>query len=190
MAKRELKPHEVITGEVRLSYVHIWEAHAVKDGETPKYSAQLIIPKTDTVTIAAVNEAIQAAYNDGKDKLKGKSTAAPALETLKTPLRDGDLEKPDDEDYAGAYFMNANSSDPVGVVDRANVKITDRSQIYSGVYAKAFVGFFAYNTNGGKGIACGLNHVQKLRDGTPLGGKGNAEDVFDVEEVDDDDVIF
>ena len=53
--------------------------------------------------------AIQAAYDEGQSKLKGNGKSVPALSALKTPLRDGDTERPDDEAYANAYFVNANS---------------------------------------------------------------------------------
>ena len=177
-------PTKVITGEARLSYANLWEPKSINGG-APKYSVSIIIPKSDTRTIAKIKAAIEAAYREGETKLKGNGKTVPALSAIKTPLRDGDTERPDDEAYAGSYFLNANSGTAPGIVDSACETIFERSQIYSGVYARASVNFFAFNSNGNKGIACGLNNIQKLRDGDPLGGKARAEDDFATAEDDD-----
>ena len=107
------------------------------------------------------------------------------MESLKTPLRDGDLERPDDEAYHDSYFINANSSSAPGIVDANCQPILDRSEVYSGVYGRASINLYAFNSNGNKGIACGLNNLQKIRDGEPLGGKSSAEDDFATEDEDD-----
>ena len=177
-------PTKVITGEVRLSYANLWEPKSINGG-APKYSVSIIIPKSDTRTIAKIKAAIEAAYREGETKLKGNGKTVPALSALKTPLRDGDTERPDDEAYADSYFINANSATAPGIVDSACETILERSQLYSGVYARASVNFFAFNSNGNKGIACGLNNIQKLRDGDPLGGKSRAEDDFATDDDDD-----
>lgn len=176
---------KVITGvNTRWSYANVWDPKSINGG-TPKYSVSLIIPKSDTATINKIKAAIQAAYEEGQSKLKGNSKSVPALSTLKTPLRDGDLERPDDPVYANAYFINANSSTAPGIVDADRQQIIDRSEVYSGVYGRASINLYAFNTNGNKGIACGLNNLQKIRDGEPLGGKSRAEDDFDTEDDDD-----
>lgn len=95
------------------------------------------------------------------------------------------MERPDDPVYANAYFINANSSTAPGIVDADRQQIIDRSEVYSGVYGRASINLYAFNTNGNKGIACGLNNLQKIRDGEPLGGKSRAEDDFDTEDDDD-----
>jgi hypothetical protein len=176
--KKEI-PTKVITGECRLSYANLWEPKSINGG-APKYSVSLIIPKSDKRTLDKIKAAIQAAYTEGEGKLKGNGKSVPALSVLKTPLRDGDAERSDDEAYADAYFINANSATAPGIVDNQQEPqpITVRSEIYSGVYARASVNFYAFNSNGNKGIACGLNNIQKLRDGEPLGGKSRAEDDF------------
>jgi hypothetical protein len=186
--KNNPNPCKVITGECRLSYANLWEPKSINGG-VPKYSVSLIIPKSDTRTLAKIEAAIQAAYTEGEGKLKGNGKTVPALAVLKTPLRDGDMERPDDEAYADAYFINANSGTAPGIVDNGQEPqpITVRSEIYSGVYARASVNFYAFNSNGNKGIACGLNNIQKLRDGDPLGGKSRAEDDFAT--ADDDDFL-
>ena len=178
-------PMKVITGpDTRWSYANVWEAKSINGG-TPKFSVSLIIPKSDTATISKIKAAIQAAYEEGQSKLKGNSKSVPSLSTLKTPLRDGDLERPDDPVYANAYFINANSSTAPGIVDADRQQIIDRSEVYSGVYGRASINLYAFNTNGNKGIACGLNNLQKICDGEPLGGKSRAEDDFNTEDDDD-----
>lgn len=178
-------PTKVITGvNTRWSYVNAWEAKSINGG-APKFSVSLIIPKSDTRTIEKIQAAIQAAYEEGQGKLKGNGKSVPALSVLKTPLRDGDAERPDDEAYADAYFINANSATAPGIVDADRNPILDRSEVYSGVYGRASINFYAFNSNGNKGIACGLNNLQKIRDGEPLGGKSRAEDDFATEEDED-----
>ena len=179
-----VNPTKVITGpETRCSYANVWQPKAI-DGGAPKYSVSLIIPKSDTKTIEKVRAAIQAAYDEGQGKLKGNGKSVPPLSSIKTPLRDGDVERPDDEAYANSYFINANSASAPGIVDAACQPIIDTSEVYSGVYGRASINFYAFNSNGNKGIACGLNNLQKIRDGESLGGKSRAED--DFADLDDD----
>ena len=178
-------PTKVITGvNTRWSYANVWDPKSINGG-TPKYSVSLIIPKSDTATVNKLQAAIQAANEEGESKLKGNGKTVPALSSLKTPLRDGDLERPDDEAYKNAYFINANSGTAPGIVDADRQPILDRSEVYSGVYGRASINMYAFNSNGNRGIACGLNNLQKIRDGEPLGGKSRAEDDFATEEDDD-----
>ncbi len=171
-------PMKVITGpDTRWSYANVWEAKSINGG-TPKFSVSLIIPKSDTATVAKIKAAIEAAYHEGEAKLKGNGKSIPALTSIKTPLRDGDAERPDDPAYANAYFVNANSATAPGIVDADRNVILTRSEVYSGVYGRASINFYAFNSNGNRGIACGLNNLQKIKDGEPLGGKSRAEDDF------------
>ena len=183
--KNAVNPAKVITGVCRLSYANIWQAKSINGG-APKYSASVLIPKSDTRTVAKVKAAIQAAYEEGEGKLKGKGKTAPSLASLKTPLRDGDTERPDDEAYAGHWFINANSNTAPGVVDANREPIYDTSEIYSGVYARVSLSFYAFNSNGNRGIACALQNIQKVRDGEALGGKSKAEDDFNDNFTSDD----
>ena len=165
-------PTRVVTGEVRLSYAHVWEPNSIQGGK-PKYSVSLIIPKADTTT--AIEKAIDAAIDAGTAKFGGKR---PNKAALKLPLRDGDTER-DDEAYANSFFVNANSLTPPQVVDENVSPILDRSEVYSGCYARVSLSFYAFNTNGNKGVACGLGNIQKIRDGEPLGaGRVSAESDF------------
>ena len=177
-------PTKVITGpDTRWSYANVWQPKSI-NGSKPKYSVSLIIPKSDVKTVEKIRAAIRAAYEEGESKLKGNGKTVPPLTTIKNPLRDGDAERPDDEAYRNAYFVNANSPTAPGVVDAGRQPIIDTSEVYSGVYGRASINFFAFNSNGNRGIACGLNNLQKLRDGEPLGGRARAEDDFADEDDD------
>ena len=171
---------KVVTGVVRLSYANVWEPTSINGG-TPKYSVSLIIPKNDSKTLDAINAAIDAAIEEGIAKFGGKK---PNKAALKLPLRDGDTER-DDEAYKGAFFVNANSTTKPGVVDADRNPILDSSELYSGIIGRASVNFYAFNSNGNRGIACGLNNLQKIRDGEPLGGRASAESDFADEDEDD-----
>lgn len=176
---------KVVTNEVRFSYAHLWEPQAV-NGSEPKYSVSLIIPKSDKDTIKAINDAIEIAKKDGIGKFGGKIPA-----NLKLPLRDGDIERPDDEAYRDSYFINCNSKEQPQIVDRKVKPILDKNEFYSGCYGRASISIYAYNVNGNRGIAASVNSVQKIRDGEPLGGRTRAEDDFDVyaDDYEDDDFL-
>jgi len=178
-----MKSTKVVTGKARLSYAHVWEPVSV-NGSTPKFSVSVIIPKNDTDTIARINAAIEAAITEGLGKFGGKK---PAKTALKLPLRDGDTDRPDDEAYKDSYFINCNSTTAPQIVDRSVQPILDRDEVYSGCYARVSINFYAYNSNGNKGIAAGLGNLQKIADGQPLSGKAKAADEFSS--LDDDDFL-
>lgn len=188
MSKTIKNPTKVITGKnTIMSYLNVNEPKVPLGGGTPKYSVSLIIPKSDTVTVAKIRAAIQAAYEEGQSKLKGNSKFVPVLEDIKTPLRDGDKDRKGDEAYQNSWFVNANSTTKPGVVDADRQPILDSSELYSGIIGRASINFYAFNSSGNRGIACGLNNIQKLSDGTPLGGHSRAEDDFaDLEEEEDE----
>ncbi|MBR0575707.1 DUF2815 family protein [Proteiniclasticum sp. BAD-10] len=188
--KARRKGTKVTTGEVRLSYAHLLEPKAIEDGQTPKYSVSIIIPKDDKETLRAIKEAIEEAKEAGKGKLGGKIPA-----NLKTPVRDGDEDRPDDEAYANSYFINANSTQKPRVLEfikfttDGKVKadpIDSTDDVYSGMYGCVSLNFYAYNTSGNKGIAAGLGNVLKTQDGDRLGGGSSVEDDFDLAEDDGD----
>jgi hypothetical protein len=166
---------QITTGKVRLSYAHLFEAVAIQEGQPKKYSTAILIPKTDKATIKAINAAVEAAKEKDKGKWGGK---IPAASLLKTPLRDGDEEKPDDENYAGMYFLNASSTKMPKVVDRNKQEILDPDEVYSGCYARVVLNFYGFNVQS-KGVAAGLQAVQKLEDGDNLGGGSvNIDEAF------------
>ena len=176
---------KVVTGTVRLSYANVWEPKSINGG-TEKYSVSLIIPKSDKKTIDAINKAVDAAIEEGIAKFGGKK---PNKAAIKLPLRDGDTER-DDEAYANSYFVNANSTTPPQIVDQNVQPILDRGEVYSGVYARVSINFYAFNTNGNKGVACGLGNIQKVRDGQPLGNRSSASDDFTaIDDGPDDDFL-
>ena len=190
MTNKHPNPLKVITGpDTRMSYLNVLQPKSINGG-LPKYSVSLIIPKSDTRTVTKIRSAIEAAYREGEAKLRGSGHSLPPLESIKLPLRDGDAERPTDPVYANAYFMNANSNTKPGVVDANCQPILDASEIYSGIYGRASVSFYAYNSNGSRGIACSLNNLQKLRDGEHLGGKPSAEEDFSIDDDDDENFLF
>lgn len=165
---------KVITGIVRFSYLHVWEPAKIEGSEDEKYSVSLIIPKNDTETLNNIKKAIEAAKEAGKNsKFGGKIPA-----NLKSPLRDGDVDREDDENYANSYFINANCRTQPGLVNKNGQRIIDSTELYSGCYGRASITFYAFNSNGNKGIACGLNNLMKVKDGELLGGRSRAEDDF------------
>ena len=177
---------KVITGvNTRLSYFHGWEATSINNGPE-RYSVSVLIPKSDTQTVKAINEAIDAAIEEGVAKFGGKK---PNKAAIKLPLRDGDTERDDEayKAYKGHYFNNANSTTPPQLVDKQVKTSLDRNEVYSGCYARVSLNFYAFNSNGNKGVACGLGNIQKIRDGESLGGRSSATDDFST--VADDDFL-
>ncbi|AUW96764.1 DUF2815 family protein [Streptococcus pluranimalium] len=165
----------------RLSYVNIWEPQSI-NGSEPKYSVSLIIPKSDTATLNKIKQAIEVAKQEAISKFGGKIPA-----NLKLPLRDGDIDRPDDEAYQNSYFINCNSKQKPQVVDSQVQPILDQTEVYSGCYGRVSVTFYGFNSNGNRGVAAGLGNVQKLRDGDALGGRMRAEDEFST--LSDDDFL-
>lgn len=182
MAKNNTPTH-VITGKCRLSYAHVWEPSRMSEDDPLKYSACIIIPKSDTVTVNKIRTAQNAAIEDGiKSKWKGKKPT-----NLKVPLRDGDGERGEDPAFKDSYFLNANAKRQPGIVDlaRNHINEEDSEKVYSGCYCRFSLDFYPFN---GKqnGIACGLNNIQLVCDGERLAGGSRAEDDFDDDFIDED----
>jgi hypothetical protein len=172
--KKKEVPGTNITVPARLSYLHIWEPAKMADGSGElKYSASLIIKKSDTATVEAIKKAIELAKQAGAPKWGGKIPA-----NLKLPLRDGDVDRPNDDAYKDSYFVTASSKSKPGIVGKDVKPILDESDVYSGCYGNVNINFYAFKVAGSQGVACGLNHVQKTKDGEALSGRGKAEDVF------------
>lgn len=165
----------ITVGIVRFSYLNIWEPKAIQEGQDPKYSVSAIIPKSDKALIKKIELAIEAAKQAGKDtKFKGK---IPAI--LKLPLRDGDLEREDDEAYKNSFFFNANNSMKPGAVDQNRNVILDRDELQSGDYGYLNVSFYAYTTGGKPGIGVSFNHIMKTKTGERLSGKISLDSAFE-----------
>ena len=175
---------KVITGKVRFCYEHVFEPQAVNEGEAPKYSVCVLISKDDTATLDKIKKAIEVAKQAGKAKLADKNGKIPS--NIKLPLRDGDDERGDDPTFENCYFLNASSSRKPSIVDRNLDPIMDKDEFYSGCYGRASINFYAFNVQS-KGIAAGLNNLQKLEDGEPLAGGSTAAEDFGGENAFEDD---
>ena len=166
----------------RISFANIFEPKSINGGEA-KYSVSCLIPKEDKKPLLAIHKAVEAAKEDGKTRKWGGKIPP----NLKLPLRDGDIDRPDDENYQEHFFVNASSKDAPQVVDRHVQPVTDPMMVYSGCYCNVSVNFYAFNANGNRGVAAGLGNVQFVKDGERLSGKASAESDFDA--LDDEDVL-
>ncbi len=166
----------------RISFANIWEPKSI-NGSEEKYSVSCVIPKSEKELIARIEKAIEAAKEDGKSRRWGGKIPP----NLKLPLRDGDIDRPDDENYQDCMFVNATSKDAPQIVDRHKNPITDPMMVYSGCYCNISVNFYAFNANGNRGVACSLGNIQFVKDGDRLSGKASADADFD--ELDDEDVL-
>lgn len=171
---------KVITGEVRLSYAHLFEPYAFEGDQEPKYSVMILIPKSDKATMADIKAAQAAAVELGvRTKWNGKKP-----KNLYNTLKDGDSDM-DGEEFEGCWCLRCSSRNAPGIVDRQARPVMDSTKVYSGCYGRVSINFFPYSAAGNNGISAGLNNVQFLRDGDPLGGRSRAEDDFDA--LDDED---
>ena len=178
----------VTTKKVRFSYVHVFEPTAMNEGDPKKYSSAILIPKSDKVTVKAIQDAITLALNEGKSKHFGGKIPA----KWSSPLRDGDDEKPDDEVYAGHFFLNAKSNKRPVILGPDKELLVDKDDFYSGCYGRAVLNFYAYGNNlPSKGVAVGFESAMKLEDGDNLGGGGlsHAEILSAFDDDDDDDLM-
>lgn len=179
------KTTKVVTGKVRFSYVHVFEPYAMNEGDKPKYSICVLIPKKDKETVTKIKNAIEVVKESYKSVLQDKNGKIPS--SIRIPLRDGDVEREGDEAFAGCYFLNANTQRRPQVVDEDLNPIIDPNEFYSGCYGRVSLNFFGFNSNGNKGIGAGLNNLQKLEDGESLMGGSTAAQDFGSS--DDDDIL-
>lgn len=178
---------KVITGKVRLSYVHLFEAFTNQPNQEAKFSCVLLIPKTDKKTIKDLRAAQQAALEAGKDSKFGGKIPKDWNDTIHDGDEEADLDR--NPEYEGHYYMSVSSKTRPGIVDQDVKPIMDSTEVYSGCYARVSVNCFPYSASGKKGVSFGLNHVQKMADGDFLGGRSKAEDDFDSVEVDEESLI-
>ncbi len=171
-------PTYVVTGKVRLSYAHLFTPYSTNGGDA-KYSVTILLPKSDYATKQRIDAATKAAAQAGiSAKWNG---AQPPI--IAMPIHDGDGVRPSDgmpfgDECKGNWVFTASSKNAPQIVDLGLNPIINQSDVYSGIYARVSINFFAYNSNGKKGIGCGLGNVQKIEDGEPLGGRTNALDDF------------
>ena len=170
------KNTHIITGVVKLCYLNVLEPRAM-EGQSPRYSASILIDKTDKETLAAVAAGIRAAYEQGQSRL---GLNPPPLKQLKTPLRDGDEERPEDPVYQGCYFFNASASEsnPPQIIDETGNRLTSTADVYSGMLGRVSINFYEFNRAGNRGIAAGLCNILKVGDGERIGGGISAADDF------------
>lgn len=168
----------ITTGKVRASYVHVFQPRTPDGGGEPKYSVTLLIPKTDTATLNAIYADIERAKQDGAQKAFN-GNIPPAC---KTPVYDGDGYRPSGEAFGeecrGCMVVTASAKQQPVIVGLDMQNIINPAELYSGCFIRANINFFAYNSNGNKGIGCGLNAVQKIEDGEPLSARISAEEAF------------
>ena len=169
---------KVVTGKVRLSYVHLFEPYASFEGQDAKFSTVILVPKSDTATIAAIKKAQQIALENGKSSKFGGSIPKNWKNTFRDGDEEGDLEK--NPEYAGHYFMSVSNKTKPGLVDAQLNPITDPSELYSGCYARVSINAFPFSASGNKGVSFGLNNVQKVADGESFTGATRAEDDFEA----------
>lgn len=170
---------KVLTGEVRLSYVNLVTPRAAQQGGDPKYSVTLLIPKSDAATINNINASIQAAYDEGVSKKWGGAHPQP-----KVIVHDGDGLRPSGlpfgDECKGCWVLTASTKNKPQVVGIDNLDCDlSPSDIYSGMYARVTINFFAFDTAGSKGVCCGLGNVLKTRDGEALAGGASAASDFE-----------
>jgi hypothetical protein len=162
-----------VTGKVRFSFAHVFEPAETLNG-TMKYSSMILIPKSDKDTITRFNKAFEECKAANANYFGGT-----VPKVLKGGLRDGATEREDDL-YADYYFINASGNEKPGVVDADLNPIIDPSEFYSGCYGRASITFYPYDVSGSKGIAAGLNNVQKLEDGEKFNGATSAAADFAI----------
>lgn len=177
---------KVVFGPCRLSYAYLFNKFNPKgDDKNAKYMTNVLIPAKEKETVAAIQKAIDNAKASGiKSKWGGKEP-----KNLDMPLHDGDERDKDIDTYADHYYINAKCSTRPSIVGRDKSPIVDEEEIYSGVWAYVSVTFYPYDTNGNRGVACGLNNIMKFKDDEKLGGRCSAEtDFADIDLEDDDDL--
>lgn len=163
----------IMIGEVRLSYVHLVEPSAPKDGGKPKYSVTMLIPKSNPALKAKIDQGIKDCYEEAvRNKYKG---ARPQM--THSLIYDGDGIRPSGVAFgpecAGYWVLTATSQNKPGVVHISNIRQElEPQEIYSGMWAYVTINF--YSPRQGNPVACGLGNVCKTRDDEPLSGGASA----------------
>ena len=184
MIKPIVKGSKVVFGPCLLSYTHLFKKYSPDGGgDDGKYMTNVLIPKSEKETLAAIEEAV----NNARQTATASKWGGKEPKKLDLPLRDG--EDREDDVYAGHYYLNAKCSTRPGIIDAHGAPIVDEEEIYSGVWAYVSVTFYGYDVSGNRGVASGLNNIKKFKDGERLGGRQSAESDFaDIEDFDDDDL--
>ena len=186
-----MKNTKIVTGKCRFSYAYLFEPQESIDGKSePKYNVTLLIPKSDTVTMNKIKQAIA----DARENFCERNGANALPLKPVNPVNDGDGMKDNGDEYGpeckGCYVIRAKSSTKPVIVDAFRNEITNPTEVYSGCYGRAAIKFVGYNKAGQKGITAVLLSVQKLSDGEPFGTVGSADDFNDGFNAGDDEVDF
>lgn len=160
----------------KFGYLNCWRPGAQYGGDQ-KYSVSAIISKEDVETMNRIYEAIEYVKEKSQQKWGGRIP-----NNLRSPIHDGDEEKPDNPNYHNCYYINAKSKDAPQVVDENVEPIRDQTKVYSGCCGNVSVIFYGYNFSGNKGIGAVLGNIQKLEDGEPFGGQISAKEDFQTED--------
>lgn len=186
--KNILSDTQVVTGEVRLSYVNVFEPRKIGENDKEaKYSLTILIPKNTPEgqkTIANIKAAIQKAAEKGAQKHFGGRIPTNVSHTLKdgdTEVDDlGDLKNIKNPELAGNMYMRLSTKFPPKVLNAERQEIINPLEIYSGCYGRVSLTTFAYSGDGRRGVSAVLNNVMKTRDGEPLTSQLSGEE-FDLE---------
>jgi len=177
-SKAVLNDTQVVTTEVRLSYVNLFEARKIseKDKEA-KFSVTILIPKNTPAgqkTITDIKVAIKKAAEKGAVKHFGGRipTNLDQISTLRdgdTAINDlGDLKKLKNPELEGMMYMRLASKFQPKVLNAQKQEILNPMEVYSGIYGKVSLTLFAYSGEGRRGLSAVLNNVMITRDGEPL----------------------
>ena len=157
----------VTTGEVRTSYFSALQSRKNELNGKDEFSTQILIPKTDKETLAALKAAAkEALVTKFGDKIP---------KNVRSPLRDGDTEtkvdgSPLGKEYAGHFYCNVKSTAKPGAVDVHGNDLLGNDDIVSGDYIRVSLNAYAYSQAGNNGVSFGLNNILLVRKGEPLGG--------------------
>lgn len=171
----------ILTPMFRVSYPNIFKPKYNKLNNKNEFSVEAVFPKDADLT--ALKEAAKAALVEkfGADQTKwpkdkdGKSRLKSPFKDQGDKVKDGVLP----EHYTkGAIFLTLKSTQRPGLVDATKQDIIDESEFYAGCYARAYVTVYAYDQAGNVGVNFGLQHLQKMKDGDPLGSRIKVEDAF------------
>lgn len=153
---------------VRFSYAKVFEPYAMNGGD-PKYSVSILIDKKDKTSLSAINSGIKEAIEAGKQRFGANFKPSKS----KLPIHDGDEEKPEDDVYAGCFYINAKNKNKPNIVNKNKQPIIDDEEaFYSGCFGRVTIEIYPYHhqDSGSKGVAASLGNIMKVKDGDRLGG--------------------
>lgn len=182
------KDTKVITPAATLSYPHLDKPVQDTDDEgkpkgKPKYSCTLIFPVgTDLRAMEAAAEAAgRAKWGDKYPVIKkGFRNQTFRTDTEEKGYPDGStFVNARTEAQPGMVFSHADPNDKSEKPRPTKVALEQIVDVfYAGSVVRASLNAFAYETKGNRGVAFGLNNLQKIKDGPRLDNRKAAEDEF------------